>query len=76
MYIPTEYIQNIYQQNLKNTFKLKVKYVLSLLTPEKMKLLRSSEENVNTDKHRKNISDSEITEVILLVHCNIATNNY
>ena len=59
----------------KVTFKIKNGYNLELLTPETMKLLRSYENKLTTDKNGENVPHLEITEVVL-VHCNIANNNY
>ena len=50
-------------------------YYLELLMPETMKLLRSTENKITKDKNSENITHLEITEV-LLVHCNIANNDY
>ena len=49
--------------------------VLNFLTPETMKLLRSTENKIPKDKNGENVPHLEITEVIL-VHCNIVNNNY
>ena len=59
----------------KVTFKIKNGYNLELLTPETMKLLRSNENKLTTDKNGENVPHLEITEVAL-VHCNIANNDY
>ena len=56
------------------TFKVKAGYYLELLTPETMKLLRSTKSKINIDKNGKNMSHLEITEV--LIHCNIVNNDY
>ena len=40
-----------------------------------MKLLRSTENKINRDKNGENIAHLEITDVVL-VHCNIADNDY
>ena len=57
------------------TFKIKNRYSLELLTPETMKLLRSTENEINKNKNRENLPHLEITE-ILLVHCDIVNNDY
>ena len=57
------------------TFKTKTRYHLELLTPEIMKLLGSTENKITKDKNGENVPHLEITEVIL-VHCNIANNDY
>ena len=40
-----------------------------------MKLLGSTENKINEDKNIENVSNLEITEVVL-VHCNIVNNDY
>ena len=52
------------------TFKIKNGYSLELLTPETMKLLRSTENKITKDKNGQNVPHLEITEVVL-VHCDI-----
>ena len=68
----------IYVNKVKNrmTFKIKTGYYLKLLTPEKMKLLGSTENKITkTGKNGESVSYLEITEVVL-VHCDDANNNY
>ena len=67
----------IYVNKIGNrvTFKIKNVYSLELLTPEIMKLLGSTENKITKDKNGENVPHLEITEVIL-VHCNIANNDY
>ena len=68
----------IYVNKIKNrmTFKIKTGYYLKLLTPEKMKLLGSTENKITkTGKNGESVSYLEITEVVL-VHCDDADNNY
>ena len=64
----------IYVNKIENrvTFKTKNGYSLELLTPETMKLLGSTKNKKTKDK---NMPHLEITEV-LLVHCDIANNDY
>ena len=57
------------------TFKIKNGYSLKLLMPETMKLLGSTENKITKDKNGENVPHLEITEVVL-VHCNIANNDY
>ena len=57
------------------TFKIKNGYSLEHLTPETMKLLGSTENKINEDKNIENVSNLEITEVVL-VHFNIVNNDY
>ena len=57
------------------TIKIKNKYYLEFLTPETMKLLRSTEIKINKDKNGENVPHSEIVELVL-VHCNLLNNDY
>ena len=57
------------------TFKIKNGYSIELLTPETMKLLRSTEIKITKDKNGKNVRHLEITEKEL-VQCNIVNNEY
>ena len=67
----------IYVNKIKNriTFKIKNGYSPELLMPETMKLVGSTKNKITEDKNNENVPHLEITEV-LLVHCNIANNNY
>ena len=67
----------IYVNKIENriTFKIKKGYSLELLTPETMKLLRSSKNEKNEDKNGENVPHLEITEVVL-VHCDIVNSDY
>ena len=49
-------------------FKIKVGCKLELLTPEIMKLLGSTEKDLNKDKNGENVQKLESVEVVL-VHC-------
>ena len=40
-----------------------------------MKLLGSTENKINKDENGQNVSNLEITEIVL-VHCNIVNNDY
>ena len=51
-------------------FEIKTGYCLELLTPETMKLLRSTESKINKDKNGEIVLHLETTEV-LLVYSNI-----
>ena len=66
----------IYVNKIENRGTLKIKngYSLELLTPEKMKLVGSTENKITKDKNGENVPHLEITEV--LVHCNIVNNDY
>ena len=68
---------SIYVNKIRNriTFKIKTGYYLELLTPEIMKLLRSTEDNLTKDKNGENVPHIEIKEV-LLVHCDIVNNDH
>ena len=67
----------IYINKIENrvTFKIKNGYSLELLTPETIKLLRSTENKITKNKNDENVPHLEITEVVL-VHCNIVNNDY
>ena len=43
--------------------------------PERMKLLGSNKSKITKDKNGENVPNLEVTEVVL-VHCNIANNDY
>ena len=67
----------IYAIKLENriTFKIKTGYYLELLTAGTTKLLGNTKNKTTKDKNGENIPHLEITEVVL-VHCNIANNDY
>ena len=67
----------LYVNKIENriTFKIKTGYYLELLTPETMKLLRSTENKITKDKNGGTVAHFEITEVVL-VHCNIVNKDY
>ena len=56
----------IYVNKIENKIKFKIKtwYHFEILTPETMKLLRSTENKITKDKNSKNVTHLEITEVI------------
>ena len=56
-------------------FKVNIGYYLQLLTPETMKLLRSTKSKITKDTNGENVPHLEINEVVL-VNCNIVSNNY
>ena len=66
------------------TFKIKTGYYLELLTHETMELFGSTENKITKDKNGENVLHLEITLVhftlvqitLLLVHFNIANNDY
>ena len=60
--------KRIYVNKIENriTFKIKTGYYLELLTPETMKLLWSTENEITKDKNSDNVSYLEITEVLLV----------
>ena len=60
---------------MKLVFKIKTGYKLELLIPETMKLLGSTEKDVDKDKDGKIVSKLESVEVVL-VHCNLVKNDY
>ena len=55
-------------------FEIKTGYCLELLTPETMKLLRSTESKITKDKNGEIVLHLETTEV-LLVYSNIVNKN-
>ena len=57
------------------TFKRKTGYYLEFLSPGTMKLFGNTKSKITNDKNVENMPHLEITEVIL-VNCNIASNNY
>lgn len=57
------------------TFKIKTGNYLEILTPETMKILRSTKIKITKDKNGENVPQLELTEVIL-VNCNIFSNQY
>ena len=50
-------------------------YYLKLLTPETIKLFRSTKSKIAKDKNGEHVPHLEITEVVL-VHCNMVNNDY
>ena len=48
---------------------------LELLTPEKMKLLGSTESKITKDKNGENVPHLEIVELVM-VHCSLVNNDY
>ena len=67
----------IYPNKIKNRidFKIKSGYKLELLSPETMKLLQSTKNDVDKDKDGQDIPKLESVDVIL-VHCNLVNNSY
>ena len=67
----------IYINKIKNrvVFKIKTAYKLKLLSKETMRLLVSTEKVITKDKNGENVPKLEIVDVILM-HCNVANNNY
>ena len=57
------------------TFKIKTRFYLELLTPETIKLLGSTENEITKNKNGENVTNLEITQIVL-VQCNILTNDY
>ena len=58
----------IYPNKIKNriVFKTKTGYKLELLTPERMRLLRSTKKAVHADKNGENVPKLESVEVVLV----------
>ena len=67
----------IYPKKIKNriVFKIKTDCKLELLTPETMRLLRSTKNDVDSDKNSEHMPKLESVEVVL-VHCNLVKNDY
>ena len=67
----------IYVNKTENrvTSEIKNGYYLELLTPETMKLLGSTESKITNHKNGENIPHLEIVGLVL-IHCNLANNNY
>ena len=67
----------IYPNKIKNRiiFKVKTGYKLEFLSPETMKLLGSTEKNVDKDKNGEDVPKIESVEVVL-VYCNLVNNSY
>ena len=67
----------IYPNKIKDriVFKIKTGYKLELLTPETMKFLGSTKNDVNSDENSANIPKLESVEVVL-VHCSLVKNDY
>ena len=57
------------------TFKIKTRYYLELLTPETIKLFKSTKSKTTKDKNSENVPHLKITEVVLIQR-NIVNNNY
>ena len=67
----------IYLNKIENrtTFKTKTRYFLELLTPETMKLLKSTQNKITKNENDENVPHLEITDVVL-VQCIIVKNNF
>ena len=67
----------IYVNKLEKRIKIKLKrgYYPDLLTPESMKLLRSTKSTITKDKNNEILPHLEITEVVL-IQCNILNKTY
>ena len=67
----------IYTNKIKNriAFKIKAGYKLELLSPETMKLLGSTEKDIDQDKDGEDAPKLESIQVVL-VHCNSVNNSY
>ena len=67
----------IFVNKIENRIILKIKTGLNieLLTPETMKLLGSTENNIRKDKYGENVPHLEINEVVL-VHCNFFNKDF
>ena len=59
----------------KVLFKIKIGYSFGILTPQTIKLLGSTENEITKDKNGQHVPHLQITELVL-VHCNIVNNGY
>ena len=57
------------------TFKIKTVYYLEHLTPETIKLLGSTKNNITKDKNGESLPHFKIPEIVL-VHCNVVDSDY
>ena len=57
------------------TFGINTEYYLKLLASKTMKLLGSTKIDITKNKNGENVSQIQITEVVL-AHCNIVNNDY
>ena len=57
------------------TFKIETGYYVGLLKRETVKLFGSTKDKMTRNENGENVSNMKIAEVVL-VHCNIANNNY
>ena len=66
-----------YLNKIKNRiiFKVKTGYKLELLSPEAIKLLGSTKNDVDKDKDGEDVPKLESVEVVLS-HCNLVNNSY
>ena len=67
----------IYINKIENWIIIEIKkwYYIQLLTSETMELFRSTKNKITKDENGEYLPNLEITEVVL-VHCNIANNDY
>ena len=67
----------IYANTINNriVFKIKSGYKLELLSKETMKLLGSTKDIIDSDKHSENVPRLENVEAVL-VHCNLVNSSY
>ena len=66
-----------YTNKIKNRtiFKIQTGYKSELLSPDTMKLLKSTKKYVDQDKNGEDVPKLESIEVVL-EHCNLVNNNY
>ena len=69
--------EQIYSNKIKNrvVFKVKTRYKLELLSPEKIKLLWSTKKDVHQDKYGEDVAKLESVKIVLM-HYNLLNNNY
>ena len=56
-------------------FKIKIRYHLKLLTPERLKFLGSTKSKISKNQNGENVPNLEIIEVVS-VDCNILNDDY
>ena len=72
---PVQIFPNKIKSRIVFKVKTKTGYKLELLSPETMKLLRSTKRDVDQDKDGEDMPKLESVEVVLR-NCNLANNNY
>ena len=77
-YILKEHSENVVNPPIKiyvNKTENRITFKIKSLTPERMKLLGSTESKITKDKNGENVPHLEVVELVL-VHCNLVNNYY